>query len=189
MLRSQKNVRHSMLSSVRNLTVAAMLVAMSVVIGTFCKTFLDFGGLLRITFENLPILLSGLLFGPVVGGLVGGATDLVSYLFSPQPYPLNLVVTVGATLIGVISGLVSHYVIRKPSILQIVLSCGTAHLVGSMIVKSIGLYQIFGWGVLIRIPMYVVIATIEIFVICLLFRRSRFWRMMGGACEQGKEDA
>ncbi len=189
MRQSRKPVRQSVLSNVRNLTVAAMLVAMSVVIGTFCKTFLDFGGLLRITFENLPVLLSGLLFGPIVGGLVGGASDFVSYLFSPQPYPLNLVVTAGAILVGVVSGLMSHYVIRKPSILQIVLSCGTAHLVGSMIVKSIGLYQFFGWAVLIRIPMYVVIATLEIFVICLLFHRRRFWRMMGGACEQGKEDA
>ena len=65
--------------SVKSLTLAAMLVAMSVVIGIFCKTFLNFaGGLVRITFENLPIILSGILFGPIVGGLVGAASDLVS---------------------------------------------------------------------------------------------------------------
>ena len=37
--------------------VAAMLVAMSVVIGVFCKTLLNFfGGMMRITFENLRII-------------------------------------------------------------------------------------------------------------------------------------
>ena len=190
MRQSRKLARQSVLSNVRNLTVAAMLVAMSVVIGAFCKTFLNFGlGLFRVTFENLPILLSGVLFGPIIGGLVGGASDLVSYLLSPQMYPPNLVVTAGAILVGVISGLMSHYVLRKPSILQIVLSCSTAHVVGSMIIKPIGLYQISGWAVLVRVPMYVVIATIEILVICLLFRRRRFWRMIGGKTAQGKEDA
>ena len=85
-----------------------MLVAMSVLIGIFCKTFMNFGGgLFRVTFENIPIILSGIVFGPVVGGMVGIATDLVSYLLSPQTYPPNLVVTFGAFLIGFLSGFIA----------------------------------------------------------------------------------
>ena len=93
--------RHTVFRSLRVLTQAAMLTAMSVVIGIFCKSFLNFGnGLFRITFENLPIILSGLLFGPVIGGIVGVATDLISYLLSPQLYPPNLIVTAGAFSVG-----------------------------------------------------------------------------------------
>ena len=96
------------------MTIAAMLTAMSGVIGIFCKSFLNFGvGLFRVTFENLPILLAGIMFGPAVGGVVGAASDIVSYLMTPQAYPINLIVTVGATMMGVISGLLSHYVFKK----------------------------------------------------------------------------
>ena len=77
-----------MKKSIMKLTLAAMLTAMSVVIGIFCKSFLNFGaGLFRVTFENLPIILSGIMFGPTTGAIVGIAGDLVSYLLSPQIYP------------------------------------------------------------------------------------------------------
>ena len=90
---------------IKALTTAAMLTAMSVIIGIICKSFLNFGGgLFRITFENLPIILTGILYGPIVGGAVGAATDLISYFLSPQTYPPNLIVTLGATMIGVTAG-------------------------------------------------------------------------------------
>ena len=96
--------------SVRRLTASAILIAMSVVIGIFCKSVLNFGnGLFRITFENLPIILSGMLFGPVAGGVVGATSDLLSYLLSSQVYPPNLIVTLGSSVIGVSAGLVSRY--------------------------------------------------------------------------------
>ena len=84
------------------MTVAAMLVALSVLVGIFCKTYLNFGmGLFRVTFENLPIIMAGILYGPIVGGLVGVCSDIVSYLFSNQAYPPNLWVTFGALAVGV----------------------------------------------------------------------------------------
>ena len=171
--------RFSLFKSVKSLTLASMLVAMSVIIGIFCKTFLSFGdGLLRITFENLPIIISGILFGPIIGGAVGAASDLISYLLSPQTYPPNLIVTLGAFSVGVVSGIVSRYVIRKHSTLQITLAGGLAHVVGSMIIKPIGLFQFYQWAVLVRIPMYLLIAPLEIFIICLLFKNSSFSKLV-----------
>lgn len=162
------------------LTTAAMMTALSVVIGIFCKTFLNFGmGLFRVTFENLPIIMSGVLFGPVVGGVVGIASDLVSYLLSAQVYPPNLVVTLGAAMVGVSSGVVSRFVIKKKGNAQIILSGALAHIVGSMIIKPIGLYQFYGMLVLWRIPMYLAIAPVEILVICLLLGRKSFARLVG----------
>ncbi|MBO5204254.1 MAG: folate family ECF transporter S component [Clostridia bacterium] len=170
--------RSAVFKSVKAMTLAAMLVAMSVVIGIFCKNFLNFcGGLFRITFENLPIIMSGVLFGPVVGGLVGVCSDLVSYLLSNQIYPPNLIVTAGACAVGVVSGLVSRFVIRKKGIAQLILSAACAHAVGSMIIKTVGLYQFYGILVLWRIPLYIVIASLEILVLCWLFSRNTFKRL------------
>ena len=165
--------------SVKGLTIAAMLVAMSVIIGIFCKNYLNFGmGLYRVTFENLPIILAGLLFGPAVGGVVGVASDLVSYLLSAQSFPLNPIVTAGACLVGVVSGFVSRYIVKKRGTWQIVASGAAAHIVGSMIVKPIGLFAFYQWGVLWRIPLYCAIAPLEIFVLCLLFKQKSFARLL-----------
>ena len=101
-MKSSKGTRSiGIFGRVRNMTMAAMLTAVSVVIGIFCKNFLNLGGgLFRITFENMPILLSGILFGPMVGGIVGLATDVISYFLSGQVYPINIVVTAGAVAIA-----------------------------------------------------------------------------------------
>ena len=160
--------------SVKALTLSSLLAAMSVVIGIFCKSFMNFGdGLFRISFENLPIILSGIMFGPIVGAAVGIASDLISYLLSPQIYPINVIVTLGAGMIGAVSGLVSKYIVKKGGNLQIIVSTAASHLVGSVIIKSIGLFDYYQWGILFRIPTYLVIAAIEAFIICMLYKSTR----------------
>ncbi len=163
------------------MSLAAMLTAMSVVIGIFCKSFLNFGvGLFRVTFENLPILLAGIMFGPAVGGVVGAASDIVSYLMTPQAYPINIIVTIGATLVGVISGTVSHYILKKRGHLRIIVSAAIAHVICSMIIKPIGLYSYYGALVLWRVPLYLVIAPLEIALICIMYKNSAVRRVIDG---------
>ena len=164
--------------ALKKLVLAAMFVAMSVVIGIFCKSVLNFGaGLFRVTFENFPIILSGITFGPFIGAATGILSDLVSYLLSGQTYPPNLIVTLGAAMIGFISGLVRKFAIKKHSNAQIILAGSLSHLVGSMIIKPIGLYQTFGIMVLWRVPIYLIIAPIEVFIICKLFKRDSIKRL------------
>ncbi len=166
---------------VRSLTIAAMLAAMSVIIGIFCKNTLNFGeGLFRVTFENFPIIISGILFGPIVGSAVGITSDLISYLLSFQTYPPNLIVTLGAAMIGVISGCVSQFAIRKRGTLQIIVAGFCSHAIGSMLIKPIGLFSYYEWAVLFRIPLYLIIAPLEIFIMCMLFKNSIFKKMTDG---------
>ena len=173
--------KNTAFKSVQALALASMLTAMSVVIGMFCKTFMSFGGgLFRITFENLPIIISGLTFGPIVGALVGAGSDLISYLLSPQIYPPNLIVTAGAAAVGIVSGIMAQYVIPRRGMMQVILSGGAAHVVGSMIIKPIGLFQFYGILVLWRIPLYLVIAPLEIAIICWLFKRNSFRKLING---------
>ena len=184
MQKNTKRTKISLFGSLKVMTMAAMLTAMSVVIGIFCKSFLNFGeGLYRITFENLPILLSGIMFGPLVGGVVGAATDIISYLLSPQTYPINVAVTVGAMAVGMVSGVMSRYVFRKKTSARIIFSCLAAHLVGAMIIKPIGLVAFYGWAVLWRVPMSLVIAPIEIILICAMRRNSAAKKLIDGKGE------
>ena len=91
----------------------------------------------------------------------------------------NLIVTAGAALIGAVSGITARFIVKKKGRKQIILSGALAHVTGSMIIKTIGLYQFYGILVLWRIPLYLVIASVEIFIICLLFDRASFRRAVG----------
>ena len=175
---SSQTRRSAAKSALKRLVLGAMLAAMSVVIGMFCKSFLNFGGgLWRVTFENLPIILAGVFLGPVTGGLVGIVSDLTSYLLSPQIYPPNLIVTFGAFAVGVTAGLMAKFAVRERGTKQIALSAAAAHVIGSMIIKPIGLFQFYQWAVLVRIPLYLVIAPLEIFLLCLLWRQKSFRKL------------
>ncbi len=166
------------LHNVRILSCAAMLTALSVVIGIFCKNYLNLGnGLFRITFENFPIILSGIAFGPAVGACVGAVSDTISFFLSTQTLAISPLVTLGAALVGLVSGIVSHYVVRRAGNFRIIVSTLGAHVIGSMIVKSIGLFEYYQWLVLWRIPTYIVISTLEAMLICLLFKNRSFAKL------------
>lgn len=156
-----------------------MLGALSVVIGIFCKNFLNFGnGLFRVTFENFPIILSGILFGPAVGAVTGIVSDMVSYFLSTQSFAISPIVTLGAALVGAVSGTVSNFIIKKRGAVRIIVSTLCAHAVGSLIVKTFGIYAYYnmsyGMLLLYRIPTYAVIIAVESFFLCLMFRHKAF---------------
>ncbi len=166
------------LRNVYVLVYAAMLSAISVVIGIFCKNFLDFGnGLFRITLENFPIIISGLAFGPAVGACVGAVSDIASFMLSTQSFAISPIVTLGAATVGAVSGLMSHYVIKRDGVFRVILSVITAHLIGSVIIKSLGLYVYYGWLVLWRIPTYAVISSLEAWLLCYLHKSPVFTKI------------
>ena len=100
-----KSTQKKGLKNVYVLVYAAMLAAMGVVIGIFCKNFLNFGnGLFRITLENFPVIIAGIAFGPVVGACVGAVADIIGCIL--YGYAINPLITAGAALVGLISGLV-----------------------------------------------------------------------------------
>ena len=170
-----KTQKREGLKNVYVLVCAAMLAAISVVVGIFCKSFLNFGnGLFRITLENFPIILSGIAFGPVVGACVGAVADIVSFMLSTQTLAISPIVTLGAAAVGAVSGLMSHYVIKKDGSLRVVLSVAAAHLVGSVVIKSVGLFVYYEWLVLWRIPTYVIIAAMECGLLCYLCKSPVF---------------
>ena len=128
--------------------------------------------------------MSGIMFGPIVGGLVGAATDIVTYFLSGQVYPLNLIVTLGAASIGFISGFLSRFVFRKRGYTRIIIPSAVAHIIGSMIIKTIGLYSIYGIGVIWRVPVYIAISTLEITALCLMYKNFYIRRLMDNGSDR-----
>ena len=155
----------------KKLVFSALMVAVCVVIGWICKSFFTFGTI-RITFDNFPLIFVGILLGPVWGALTGIASDVVSCFMSG--YEINPIITVGAASIGFVSGVVSRYIIKGrkfPSVLAITL---LSHSVGSVIIKSVGLWTIYRTPfyavILPRIPLYIVIPLVESYLIYVILK-------------------
>ena len=144
--------------------VLAMLAAISIICGKYLA--IRGGDILRFSFENLPIIFAGLAFGPFAGVLVGVVADLVGCLL--VGYEINPVVTLGAVIIGGLAGVCRMPFAnnKEPSLVFLVLSAELiSHLLGSVIVKTIGLSAYYDMPFFIlmawRLLNYVIIGAFE----------------------------
>ncbi len=156
----------------RKLVFSALMTAMCIIIGWVCKSYLTFGAI-RVTFENIPVLLAGILLGPAAGGAVGAAADIISALLSG--FSINPVVTLGAASVGIVAGLMSRYVMRGRGFLPTLASVMPAHIVGSMVIKSFGLWYFYGYAlplIMARIPLYLAIGLAETYIIYIICKNK-----------------
>lgn len=93
--------------NVRTIAACGMLLALNIVLGFFRVNISSF---LRISFAYLPVAAAGMLFGPIAGGVVGIAGDVISYFIQPTgPYFPGF--TLNAFLSGFLYGLLLY---RRP---------------------------------------------------------------------------
>ena len=162
--------------STKVLIVAALLAAMSIVLGKLGS--INIGNSIRIGFGGMPIQMAGIFFGPVVGAAVGLVADIIGCLI--KGYAINPIITIGMTCIGLFSGLVFHYALRpmKNHLLpRIAISTVAAHAVGSMLITSFGLYVYYHTPfetLMLRVPIYLITAALETAVIYLMLKNKAF---------------
>ena len=122
-------------SNLRLLAVSAFLAALSIVCGKYLA--LPVGNVLRFSFENLPILLAGMMFGPITGMLVGVVADVIGCIM--VAYPINPLVTLGAACVGALSGLLFRLFQKLPLLWQTCATVIATHFVASVMIKTFGL--------------------------------------------------
>lgn len=164
---------------IRDLVFASLMIALSVIIGLICKRFLTFGAI-RITLENLPVMLAGFLLGPVFGAVAGASADMISAPLSG--FGINPIITLGAASVGAVAGIFSRYIIKRKGFFAILISALSAHAVGSMLIKSVGLWiSGYAWQLcLLRIPLYLFIGTIEAYLAFVILKNNRMQSLAKG---------
>ena len=164
------------------LAYAGVLVAMNILLSRVFT--INLGNSIRINFSAAPVFLSGIWFGPFIGGLTGIAADLMGCVVSGYaPFPL---ITVSTCLWGVIPGLMSGILRTKKaetftdsisSYLRVVLVLGITMTVTSQGITTYALSQAYGTplGVLFfsRLPVTVITLFCNAFVVDLFVRRVR----------------
>ena len=124
-------------TSVRQLTVSAMLLAVSVIFGLFK---IPISQVSEIRLQFLPVAIDGMLFGPLYGGIVGALSDILCYIVRPTG-PFFPGFTLSAAIQGVIYGLV----LRKGQDLKhVILAQGIDCILISMILTPIWLKLLYG---------------------------------------------
>ncbi len=161
--------------SVKVLCLCAMLTALSVAVAWLCKMFLTVTPYIRITFENLPLIMAGYFFGPLPGLLCGLTSDIISTAISQYGLGgINPIITLGAGLVGLMAGLVP-LIFKKKNSLVLFISVFSAHIIGNIIVKSTGLHIMYSWAIPLlypRLPLYIVIAAIEYVLMTVLLKNK-----------------
>lgn len=167
-----KRSNKGMLFSPRAMAICAMLAAMSIVCGKYLA--IPLGNVMRFSFENLPIIMAGMMFGPIAGALTGVVADLFGCLL--VGYTINPIVTLGAFCIGISSGIVCKYVRIRNDLFKIILCVVISHLIGSVVVKTFGLAAFYSFPVYVlmawRALNYLIVAIAEILVLNLISKNS-----------------
>ncbi len=149
------------------LVVCAMLTALGVVLGGMLSIpAMPFGTYsLKIGFGTLPVIISGVMYGPFWGAVVGALCDLLQALIFPKGAYMPWFTIVGM-LFGLIPGL---FFIKKqkPTFLRILAAVASGQIFGSVICNTALIVWLYGmpWEVgitrlinqAVMIPLYTIL--------------------------------
>lgn len=170
---SKSKTQLSIFGSTRIMVAAALLAAMSIVLGKFLAV--NVGSTFRFSLENLTVIIAGFFFGPLVGGAVGAGADIVGSLL--RGYSINPLITVGAAAVGIAAGIASRRLFTGNKRLNVAASVAAAHLIGSVLIKSAALCIAFNAPAvtfLYRLIIYAVTGVIEGTIIYILANNKAF---------------
>ena len=167
-------------SNLKLTVILALMCAISILMGKYLA--IRGGEFMRFSLENMPIIFAAIAFGPVAGVFVGVVSDLVGCLM--VGYTVNPIVTLGAGAIGLSSG-IAFLLLKKIKLderLNILLSVAIAHIIGSVIIKTVGLwtyYDIpFEMLLLWRVLNYLIVGILDGAVVYILLKNKEINRMI-----------
>lgn len=128
------------LKNVQTISVGGMLIAVSIVL-SFFKVFIT--NTLAISFSFLPIAAGSMLYGPVVGGIMGVFNDILGFLVKPNG-PFFPGFTISALISGFIYGFSLYK--RQVSLIRVVSAVGLNTLIVNLMLNSFWLSILYGNG-------------------------------------------
>jgi len=126
----------------KRLILMAMFIALQIVLSKFLM--LQLSGSIRLSIDSVPILLAGIWFGPIAGGIVGTFADLLGTLLFPTAGAYYPPLTIAFFLIGFSAGLLSIATRKLRSVFRTALIVVPSELIGSFLFKSFALSLLIG---------------------------------------------
>lgn len=121
----------------KTLVTSAILIAAAIILSRFLSLN---AWNLKIGFTFVPVFIAAYLYGPVIGGIVGGVADFIgAILFPIGAYFPGFTLT--CALCGVVFGLLLH---KKQSVVRIALAVGIHQLVLGLILNTYFISLLYG---------------------------------------------
>lgn len=166
----------------KTLAGCALLAALSVVLARLFGLMPEESS--RFSIEAVPIFLSGMLFGPIPGAMVGFCADFVGCLFSPFGY--NPLFCLPPILYGVFGGVFRRFLAGKVTIPRLVISFLPPVVFGSVLWQSFTLAYVyysntFWEGLILKLTtrsiQFAVVLVLDVIILYLLFQTKIFTRL------------
>ena len=152
--------------SSHKITTMGLLIALSIILTRIASLRIAIGGVegIRIGLGKLPIILGGIIFGPLAGGIVGAFSDLLGYFINPMgAYMPHFTLT--SALTGIIpAAILSLKKNEEPTFFELGIAIALGQIITSLILIPYFLHILFelSWEVLL--PPRMVAEPIQIFI-------------------------
>lgn len=169
----------------QTMAYCALLAALSVVLARLFGMMPDTAS--RYSIEAVPIFLSGMLFGPLAGGMVGFVADFVGCLFSPYGY--NPIFCIPPILYGVFGGVFRHTFKKGVTLVRLFVSFLPPVVLGSLLYQSATLswfyfkgsrgsfFQGYLYYLGTRSIQFAIVIVLDVVILHLLFKSGIFNRI------------
>ncbi len=149
--------------NVRTMIIMALLAALGAVFSAFLSVELNFTGVktVEISLTPLPIMLAGIFFGPLAGGIVGFVADTAGFFMGVQVGVYNPAFSITMALFGVIAGLF-YLRSKKNSIWKATGAALAAQIVCSVILNTLLVWAFYAVPLEVLIPPRLIGAAVEL---------------------------
>jgi ECF transporter S component (folate family) len=147
----------------RKIAFAGMFIALNIVLTRFLSQMIYIGGLqaVRLSFGEIPLMLSGIILGPVYGGITGALADLIGYPINAQgAYFPGFTIT--AALSGLLPGLMSKLVKKEWTWLSLTVVVSITTVITSLLLNTLWLNIMIGKAFVALLPPRIIASLILI---------------------------
>ena len=167
------------LKKLKTIVFTALLIAIGIVLGQFS---IQITQSMKIGISFIATQLTAMLFGPVVGGIMGGVTDILKFIIKPTG-PFLLGYTISAMLGPIIYGILLY---KKPiSFWRILISKAIVAVLVNLLFGSFLQAHYFGAAFFALLPakliqqaIQVPIQSILFYVVVLPLKKAKLFQMV-----------
>ncbi len=141
----------------------ALLASIGAVMSAFFSIELPMGGvkMVEISLTPIPVIIAGVFFGPIAGGLVGFVADTAGFFMGAQLGAYNPIFSVTMALFGVIAGL--FYMKSKTnSVWKAIGAAAVSQVVVSVTLNTLAVWLFYGVPLMVLLPTRLLSAAVEL---------------------------